>query len=350
MKPTNSFHNRNDKQKVREMQTAAAIKRLIIPDVSCPDCRGKSHCMEDPKRGMTVCTQCGLVLEKQVISEQSEWRTFADSDKSGPDPNRVGAAEHYLLNDIGDLSTVIGAKDSSKLSNLQRSTGSANLNDKLRKGIRDITNYGQRLNLTKDVQNCSGELFKELTTKKEMKGKNGLCMVAVCIYMAAKQCKCDRPLSELCQMLNVGPKSVRKIHTEVCKLRAKGELNIPQLTRGHGLKQRSTEEIFAMRYSNDLKLDIETKKTLKKVMRQIVADGCLAGKKPNTIAAAGIYLTCQVSKNENQRRSYKEIAVVAKISEHTISNSFRQHLHSKRKELVPPGFADILRLENLPRK
>jgi hypothetical protein len=50
---------------------------------------------------------CGVVVEAHVIDERSEWRTFADKDGNGADPNRVGGPVNPLLSD-GGMSTMIG--------------------------------------------------------------------------------------------------------------------------------------------------------------------------------------------------------------------------------------------------
>ena len=190
----NNNNNLNVKRKTNEKQNKNKklppwVRALLVPDKKCPDCRGGGAIIDDPKSGRKVCTQCGLVLENQLISDQSEWRTFADSDRGGPDPNRVGAAQHYLLSESGDLSTSIG--DQSSLSNAQRAIGGNAGQSKLARGIRDISNYCSRLSLPRDVANFSGELFKELVAKKEMKGKRAIVMVATCVYIAAKQCRCE---------------------------------------------------------------------------------------------------------------------------------------------------------------
>ena len=150
-------NNKNKKSKYSQKNRLPPwVRKLMIPEKKCPDCRGGGEIIDDPKSGRKICTSCGLVLENQMISEQSEWRTFADNDRSGPDPNRVGAAQHYLLQESGDLSTTIGAKDNAKLSNAQKAIGGSVSSSKLARGIRDISNYCSRLSLPKDVQNFSG--------------------------------------------------------------------------------------------------------------------------------------------------------------------------------------------------
>ena len=193
----------------------------------------------------------------------------------------------------------------------------------------------------------TGELFKELTTKKEMKGKRSIVMVATCVYIAAKQCHCDRPLKELCEEFGVDRSSVRKIHTEIHKLKSAEKLTMPVIKKGKGLIRKTTAEIFAQRYANQLKLNANTIKYLKKISRKIMEKGLLAGKQPATIGAACVYLTCTVNGDVSQRRSYKEVSSVSRVSEHTIKNAFKKHLFMQRKMLMPEGYGDALRIANL---
>ena len=157
--PSTTNNSNNKKSKYSQKNKLPPwVRKLMIPEKKCPDCRGGGEIIDDSKSGRKICTSCGLVLENSLISEQSEWRTFADGDKSGPDPNRVGAAQHYLLQESGDLSTTIGSKGNDKLSNTMKSLGGNASSSKLGRGIRDISSYCSRLSLPKDVQNFAGNI------------------------------------------------------------------------------------------------------------------------------------------------------------------------------------------------
>merc|ERR1712176_470997 len=203
-----------------------------------------------------------------------------------------------------------------------RALGGNQSQSKLAIGIRNISNHCTRLGLPKDVQNFAGELMKELISKKEMKGRKGIVMVATCVYIAAKHCHCDRPLKELCEEFSVDRTSVKKIHTEIHKLKAADNLSMPVVHRGKGMIRKSTAEIFAERYANELRLSVKTIKNMKKISRKFIELGLLSGKKPATIGAARVYLACKVNGEESERRSYKEISAVARVSEHTIANAY----------------------------
>ena len=72
----------------------------------CRDCKRPTEVVIDHGSGDTICTGCGLVLEHHFIDETCEWRTFADTEKDGNDPNRVGSASNPLLTNT-HLSTTI---------------------------------------------------------------------------------------------------------------------------------------------------------------------------------------------------------------------------------------------------
>ena len=175
-------------------------------------------------------------------------------------------------------------------------------------------------------------------------------MVATCVYIAAKQCRCDRPLKELCEEFGVDRSSVRKIHTEIHKLKSADKLTMPVVNKGKGMIRKTTAEIFAERYANELKLGVDVIKNLKKISRKIMEKGLLSGKQPSTIGAACVYLACTVHGDERQRRSYKEISAVSRVSEHTIASAFKKNLFLHRKQLMPEGYGDPLRIANLTAK
>ena len=193
----------------------------------------------------------------------------------------------------------------------------------------------------------TGELFKELILKKQINGKKAIVLIACCVYIAAKQYRCDRPLKELCKEFGVDSKSVRRVHSGICKLRATEKITFPVIKQGQGLIRKSTAEMFAVKYAYELKLTNDTIKNLQKISRKIIEKGLLAGKDPSTIAAAAIYLACIVNEDESQKRSYKEISSVARMSEFTISNAFKKHLFLHRKSLIPDGYGDATEIKNM---
>ena len=82
---------RTEKQKLEEI-------------THCPSC-GSIHLSRDYTRGEQVCTECGLVVDEDVIDQGPEWRAY-DSEQREKKA-RTGAPMTYTLHDKG-LSTMIG--------------------------------------------------------------------------------------------------------------------------------------------------------------------------------------------------------------------------------------------------
>jgi len=182
---------------------------------------------------------------------------------------------------------------------------------------------------------------------KELKQRKYKTLIATCVYIAAKHCYADRPLKELCEVFGVDKISVRKIHTEIQKIKANGQLKSLSKQHNKPSEMISTSEIFAMRYANELRLDPFIIKNLKKIVRAIDSLSLLSGKQPQTIAAAAVFLTCIVNSDEKQHRTFKEIAAIARIGESTIQTAYRKFLYPKRKDIIPPDYSDALHIANL---
>ena len=374
-----------DKTAKNKSKLPAWALRHSTAEVKCPNCRNGGSPLNDPKAGRIVCIECGLVLQVGFISEQSEWRNFADSDKSGPDPNRVGSAGHYLLNDVDDLSTKVG--DGSYLQNLQQSTTNSNVSQKLISAIRNFERQGKELGLTKDTQNCAGmfafsffffflsslhinlffflflgEIFKDLLECEELRSRQMKSKQAISMYMASKMCHSPRPFKEICQYFNVDHKTVRKLHSEVFKLISMSKLNLAKhrkqntsLQYGRNNiheKKQSTIEVYALRYASKLQCD---KKKINKLLKSIVYNmehkfEFSKNRQPTSMAAACVFFAAMMmSDNEKERRSYKEISAVSGVSQSTLQDIYRRQIYPNRKKLIP-SFADEVRAGNLPLK
>ena len=162
--PKNINFNKRFKKSSEKPKIPYHLRDIYVSEVTCPDCKKYGNIIEDIRGGKTVCTQCGLIIENQILSYMGP-RTFANDDKSGKcDPNRCGMAVNIYLSDICGLSTEIGTCGGSKNSSLsltqKKIMGQSSHDKKYKKGILDIQKYGERLNLTKDVKNFSSELFK----------------------------------------------------------------------------------------------------------------------------------------------------------------------------------------------
>jgi len=97
-----------------------------------------------------------------VISDESEWRTF--SDRRGDDPNRVGGPEIGLLADAG-LATLMGDNPNgmgNSLAKLQNANALSKNHRKLVDAFRRSSAMAALLHLPNSLKTRSDELYKRV--------------------------------------------------------------------------------------------------------------------------------------------------------------------------------------------
>ena len=196
-----------------------------------------------------------------------------------------------------------------------------------------------------------GEIYKILLDCPDFKSKKDIIVIATCMYIGAKLCRCDRPLKELCEQFKVDRVSVRKIHSDIHRLKSSGKISFANVTTrkaSDGSPNMSTAEVFAKDWSNKLKLSNEVRKYIAQITRNV--NKILPGKNPSTIASCALYLATHTSKENKDLRTYKEISVITNTSESTIQTNFRKFLYSRRMSILPDDFGNILKIKNLPLK
>ena len=63
------------------MNNSGKTKEIEVEELTeCTECKSE-HIVRDYKRGEITCSNCGLVVEGQVIDQGPEWRAF-DSEQS----------------------------------------------------------------------------------------------------------------------------------------------------------------------------------------------------------------------------------------------------------------------------
>lgn len=161
-----------------------AAKRF---DQICPECGGHDF-VDDQAAGDLICKGCSLVVEAHCIDERSEWRTFADSDKAGSDPNRVGGPTNPLLQG-GGLATVIGKTqgDGGASFALGRLNARTNQQDRvLMNAFGEIGTMCRKLGLVEAIKDRACELYKEYKDLKSIRGRKAIAFYAACIYIACR--------------------------------------------------------------------------------------------------------------------------------------------------------------------
>ncbi len=135
-------------------------------------------------------------------------------------------------------------------------------------------------------------------------------MVCACVYIACREHKIPRTLSEICGLSNENKKTIRRCYKIVLQSL---DIKVPNLR---------ANELLAKMASN-LKLEKAVENRALQIIKLATNNRNLTGKDPKGIAAAAIYLACL---EMNNRRSQSDVAKVAEITEVTLRNRYKELL------------------------
>ncbi|KAH9386141.1 transcription initiation factor TFIIB [Nematocida major] len=296
----------------------------------CPDCKEEENIIEDYKNGYNVCRACGCIVGPRIIDERSEWRTFTDS---GDNPSRVGGPNNPFL-DSEQLDTLISPGVGLSSYNLAKTQMKSSLRGPERaliNGLNLISAFCERKNLSKTISDAAKYVFKTVEEKKVLKGKNLEGVSAACIYIACRKAGFVRTFKEVSILTAVPKKEIGRCYKAI----------FPYIEK---LGVVSTEDIVA-RFCSDLTLGIDVQKVAVVISRKASSIGCIAGKSPDSIAAAIIYLLTYLF--PNQRSIQKDIQIVTNVTDVTIKNTYKELLPYKH-EIIPEGVFSKAVIDSLP--
>ncbi|UCE11279.1 MAG: transcription initiation factor IIB [Candidatus Thorarchaeota archaeon] len=288
--------------------------------LNCPEC-GSSSVHEDLTRGERVCGGCGLVLSDHRIDTGAEWRAFS-SDESET-RSRVGAPARYTVHDKG-LSTIIDWRDRDtsgrKLSPTRRSEiyrlrkwqirsrVHSSMDRNLAQAMSELERLASQLGIPKPIRELSALLYRKSIIHKLVRGRSIEAMVAATLYAACRIRLKPRPLDEVADASRVDKKKLGQCYRLLLRsLNIKVPLSNPVDYIGR----------FASELSLSSKVQLRTVELLEK-SRDF---GLTIGRDPLGLAAAAIYVASIML---DERRTQREIAEVARVTEVTVRNRYKE--------------------------
>ena len=184
----------------------------------------------------------------------------------------------------------------------------------------------EQLNLPAYVGSYAYVVFKNAREKKVGMGRNLQCIMASCIYLAARQHNIPVQLDYFAEMLGVRKKTLWKYYAFLCDLY---KLNI---------KSHSIENIITA-CMEKLRVGEEYISCAKKVYQMICECSFIHGKNPYVVAAAVIYIALKGEVSQIR------VAVACGVSEVSLRNMYHEIIaHKPVVQFVPvPQKNGILR-------
>jgi transcription initiation factor TFIIB len=298
---------KKEKQKIEEID-------------QCPEC-GSSHLSKDYSRAELVCGSCGLVLDEDIIDHGPEWRAF-DSEQREKRA-RTGAPMTYTIHDKG-LSTMIGWKNRDsygkaiptrnraqiyRLRKWERRIRISNATERtLAIALSELDRMASSLGLPRTVRETAAMIYRKAALKKLVRGRSIEGVTTAALYAACRQCHVPRTLDEISNIAHISRKEIGRTYRYVSR-----ELRLKLLP--------TSPEDYISRFCSELKLSGDVRAKTVEILREAAHRELTSGRGPTGMAAASLYIASVLC---GERRTQREVADVAGVTEVTIRNRYKE--------------------------
>ena len=283
----------------------------------CPECGGINLSINKEK-GEIICKDCGLVIEDKMVDFTQEWREF---DSEGDERRRrTGAPMTYtqfdqgMGTDVGRKSDLYGldGKNRSKFFRLRKWQYriSTAIERNLKLALSELKRVASYLKLPKSVEEESARIYTLAVQKGLVRGRSMESVVAGALYAACRRHEVPRTLDELSEASGIEKKEIGRTYRFVAR-----ELGITILP--------SNPSDYIARFSSSLKLSAETQSRSVEILEKAQKAELTSGRGPTGIAAAALYVSALI---HGEKRTQREVADVAGVTEVTIRNRYKELL------------------------
>jgi transcription initiation factor TFIIB len=286
----------------------------------CPECGG-AKLMSDYESAEVVCMECGYVLDIKITNQEPEWRAF-DAEQSEKRA-RTGAPATFTIHDQG-LSTMIDWQDRdiygksfahgqkaqiSRMRKWQRRIRVSNANERnLAFALTEITKVANNLGLPKSIFETASVIYRKALKQHLIRGRSIQGISAASVYIACRQHGLARTLEEISIGSNMSSKEVgRSYRFLVNEL----EYIIPPVNANQ----------YISKFSNQMSMGGKVEEIANKIFVTASNLKLTSGRGPTGIAAAASYIASVLV---GEKRTQREIAEIAKVTEVTIRNRYRE--------------------------
>ena len=295
-------------------------KQKIEEITQCSTC-GSTHLTKDYSRAELVCEDCGLVIDEAFIDHGPEWRAF-DSDQREK-RERTGAPMTYTIHDKG-LSTVIGwtnrdaygkfipTKNRAQLYRLRKWQTRIRISDATERSLAfalsDLDRMSSGLGLPRAVRETAAMIYRKAALKNLIRGRTVEGVAAAALYAACRQCHVPRTLDEISSIARMSRKDIGRNYRYVAR-----ELELRLMP--------TTPQDYISRFCSELKLSADVQAKTLEILKEAADKELASGRGPTGIAAASLYIASVLC---GERRTQREVADVAGVTEVTIRNRYKE--------------------------
>lgn len=287
---------------------------------------GRSKCPPDkiaydPARGIKICTETGEVIEEDMIGDEAEWRAYTPEERARR--TRVGSPIQFSKPNLG-VDVYISASRGSRIRGLSKrldylrtrglrgKAALTSLEKNVNQALRHIDDISARLELPRQIKEEAARLYREAANKGLTRGRSIESMVAAALYAACRKHRYPCTLDDIARNLSMREIDAKREVARNYRLLVRHlDLRIPVIDA----------ERFVYRIASALGLPDPVVAEAIKIVKMARRKGLTAGKDPSGLAAASVYLAAL---KHGIRKTQKEVAQVAGVTEVTVRNRYKE--------------------------
>ena len=299
--------------------SASTTTRKIGEITNCPEC-GSANLVEDYDLGEIICDDCGLVLSEHALNQGPERRAFTKEEKD--ERGRVGLPMSFSIHDKG-LSTVIDSvnRDASgrqlplatRLEMLRlrkwqiRSRVHSSADHNLAQAMAELDRLTDMLHIPSSIKERAAIVYRKALDNALVRGRSIATMTAASLYASCRLSETPRTLKDVSAASRIRVKDVARCYRLLVR---ELDLHMPVVDPVKCISKIATSvEISMLTQQRAIGIINEAKKK-----------GIVPGKDPMGFAASSLYVACVL---EGEKKTQKEIAEVANVTEVTIRNRYK---------------------------
>ena len=290
----------------------------------CPEC-SSTNIYVNPDKGEVACRNCGLIIEERMVDFTQEWRDFEDED--GGWGRRAGAPMTYTKHDqglgtevgkAGDLYTIKNKKERDKFFRLRKWQYriSTAIERNLKLALSELKRVSSFLKLSRSVEEEAARIYTLAVQRGLVRGRSMESVVAGALYAACRRHDVPRTLDELSEASGIERKEIGRTYRFVTR-----ELQVKILP--------SNPADYIPRFASALGLSPKSQSRAVEILERAHKAGLTSGRGPTGIAAASLYVSALL---HGERRTQREVADVARVTEVTIRNRYKELLDELKLE------------------
>jgi transcription initiation factor TFIIB len=286
---------------------------IPVEDDACPECGG-GNTVYDGGTGEVICGACGLVLRESTISLGPEWRDFPGEEETR---SRVGAPFSFAVHDNG-LTTVIGhvGRNTPLNTRLQmlrlrkwqvRSRVHSYTDRSLTQAMLEIDRLSDKLHIPPTIKEKAAIIYRKALNQGLVRGRSISTIAAAALYAACRMTQTPRTLREITRVSTIDKKDIARCYRLMLRELSiqmpipDAQLGVPKIAAKVGVGEKTQQKAV-------------------EILRRAEKLKTTAGKDPMGLAAAALYIACQMM---NEKRTQKMIADAAGVTEVTIRTRYR---------------------------